>query len=56
MAGMGKGSMTWGGFDKEPAQPHGPKTEGKKPLVISHTKSPQRKISPPRKATSKSSI
>lgn len=44
------------GFDKEPPQPHGPKMRGKAPNVHSHSKHQHRKIAPPRKATSKSSI
>jgi len=32
------------GFDKEFKQPHGPKTEGKKPIVMSHTAKPMRKL------------
>ena len=44
------------GFEKEPKQPHGPKLRGKHPLVHSHHKSPLRKISPGKRATSKSSI
>lgn len=47
------------GFDKEPPQPNGPSVPvgGKRgPQIHSHSKSPIRKIAPPRKATSKSSI
>ena len=32
------------GFDKEMKQPHGPKTEGKKPLVHSHSAKAHRKL------------
>jgi hypothetical protein len=54
---MAKGRHTGGmGFEKEPAQPHGPRLRGKQPLVHSHHKAPLRKISPGRKASAKSSI
>lgn len=48
--------FTFGGFDKEPPQPHGPRLKGPQPLVHSHAKRPPRKISPGRKATAKSSL
>ena len=39
-----KGEFSGMGFDKEMSQPHGPKTEGKKPLVHSHSAKPTRKL------------
>lgn len=56
---MGTSKMGLGaglGFEKEPKQPHGPKLRGKSPIVHSHHKSPVRKITPGKRATSKSSI
>jgi len=57
-SGMGGGTKghDFGGFDKEPPQPHGPRLRGKQPVVHSHSKHRTRKVAPPRKATSKSSI
>jgi len=56
MGTPGKQPFVFGGFDKEPPQPHGPRLKGKQAIVHSHHKSRLRKISPGRKATSKSSI
>lgn len=51
-----KKAHEFGGFDKEPPQPHSPRMGGKPPIVHSHSKGRVRKVAPPRKATSKSSI
>lgn len=53
-----KKAHEFGGFEKEPPQPHGPRLKGPQPIVHSHHKSRDglRKISPGKKATSKSSI
>ncbi len=53
---MARKAHEFGGFDKEPPQPHGPRLKGPQPLVHSHHKSRLRKISPGKKATAKSSI
>lgn len=53
---MARKAHEFGGFDKEPPQPHGPRLKGPQPIVHSHHKGRLRKISPGKKASAKSSI
>jgi hypothetical protein len=53
---MSRKGHEFGGFDKEPPQPHGPRLQGKQPIVHSHSKGRIRKITAGKKQNKKNSL
>jgi hypothetical protein len=51
-----KKNHEFGGFDKEPPQPHGPRLKGPQPIVHSHSKGRLRKVTAGKKQNRKNSL